>query len=83
MIGMLKYRADPSKNKAGEERMAEAQNALAVYNSLTVSDKRSFLRDFEASGKGRGRNFSFAMGYKKTISDVRSAETSTVEAFIV
>ena len=78
MLSMMKYRADPTKNKSGHG-LQEAQEALAVYQALSLAEKKEFLNDFEKSGKGRQKNFAFALGYKRVISETHTEELGLVE----
>jgi hypothetical protein len=50
MLGFMKYRADPTKNKKGEG-MADAKLGLATYLALSPSEKASFLKTYEQKGK--------------------------------
>ena len=45
MLGLLKYRSDPDKNKKGQD-MEQAKIGLEVYSNLTSSDKNKFLDEF-------------------------------------
>ena len=51
MLGLLKYRSDPDKNKKGQD-MEEAKIGLEVYSTLTSNEKKRFLDEFELSGRG-------------------------------
>ncbi len=50
MLGLMKYRANPMKNKKGEG-MADAKLGLATYLTLSASEKASFLKTYEQKGK--------------------------------
>ena len=52
MLGLLKYRSDPDKNKKGQD-MEEAKVGLEVYNTLTWQEKNKFLDEFELAGRGK------------------------------
>ena len=81
MLGLLKYRSDPDKNKKGQD-MEEARIGLEVYNTLTWQEKNKFLDEFELAGRGKKKgSLAFALSYKKTISDTSTKEISSVEDF--
>ena len=42
MLGLLKYRSDPDKNKKGQD-MEEAKIGLEVYSTLNSNEKKRFL----------------------------------------
>jgi hypothetical protein len=50
MLGIMKYRSDPMKNKKGDG-MADAKLGLATYLTLSPSEKASFLKTYEQKGK--------------------------------
>jgi hypothetical protein len=50
MLGLMKYRADPMKNKKGEG-MADAKLGLSTYLTLSPSEKAGFLKTYEQKGK--------------------------------
>ena len=83
MLGLLKYRSDPDKNKKGQD-MEEAKIGLEVYSTLTSTEKKRFLDEFELSGRGKRKgSLGFALSYKKSISDTHThtRELSSVEDF--
>ena len=81
MLGLLKYRSDPDKNKKGQD-MEEAKIGLEVYSTLTSNEKKRFLDEFELSGRGKRKgSLGFALSYKKSISDTNTRELSSVEDF--
>ena len=81
MLGLLKYRSDPDNNKKGQD-MDEAKIGLEVYITLTSTEKKRFLDEFELSGRGKRKgSLGFALSYKKSISDTHTRELSSVEDF--
>ena len=81
MLGLLKYRSDPCKNKKGQD-MEEAKIGLEVYSTLTSNEKKKFLDEFEQAGRGKRKgSLGFALSYQKTISDTNTKEISSVEDF--
>ena len=52
MLGLLKYRSDPDKNKKGQD-MEEAKIGLEIYITLTSIEKKRFFDEFELSGGGK------------------------------
>ena len=81
MLGLLKYRSDPDKNKKGQD-MEEARIGLEVYSTLAWQEKKKFLDEFELAGRGKKKgSLAFALSYKKTISDTSTKEISSVEDF--
>ena len=81
MLGLLKYRSDPCKNKKGQD-MEEARIGLEVYSTLTSNEKKKFLDEFEQAGRGKRKgSLGFALSYQKTISDTNTKEISSVEDF--
>jgi hypothetical protein len=50
MLGIMKYRSDPMKNKKGDG-MADAKLGLATYLTLSPIEKASFLKTYEQKGK--------------------------------
>ena len=76
MLGLLKYRADPERNKKGQD-MEEAKIGLEVYSTLTSNEKKRFLDEFELSGRGKRKgSLGFALSYKKSISDTHTPGSS-------
>lgn len=80
MLGALKYKADP-KRKDPELRAA-AGEALAIYRDLNATEKKKFLAEFEANGKGKkASNLKFALTFKRTLEVSESTEQQTVEGY--
>ena len=79
MLGSLKYKSD--RGKDGELRAA-ASEALAIYRDLNANEKKKFLAEFEANGKGKkASNLKFALSYKRTFQVSESTEQKTVEGY--
>ena len=73
MLGLLKYRSDPDKNKKGQD-MEEAKIGLEVYSNLTSSEKKKFLDEFEKSGRGKNKG---SLGFF-----VHSAQTTMINKLL-
>ena len=81
MLGLLKYRSDPTSNKKGQD-IEEAKHALEVYATLAPGAKKSFLADFEAGGRGKVKgSLRFALTYKRKLVSEESSEVSCVEDY--
>jgi hypothetical protein len=88
MLGLMKYRANPMKNKSGEG-MADAKLGLATYLTLSPSEKASFLKTYEQKGKSlkwvhafvetRGASSSSSMS---VVSNMYSRTAVIVVAFV-
>jgi hypothetical protein len=50
MLGLMRYRANPMKNKKGDG-MADAKLGLATYLTLSPNEKADFLKTYEQKGK--------------------------------
>ena len=79
MLGVIKY--NPSKDP---EKKADADAALAMYNSLAdhVEDRKRFVQEFEACGGGKGKDgLKFALNFVKSVKNSESTSIATTEFY--
>jgi len=74
MLGIIKY--NPPKN---EEKKADADACLAMYNSLadTVEDRKRFVQEFEANRHKEKDSLKFHLTFQKTVRTTERIEIGT------
>ena len=75
MLGYLKYRADPSKNKSMANFEASSQ-ALRVYATMPADKKKAFLARFMADTK---RELDWVNHFEEKNEQILSKEESVIE----
>ena len=79
MVNFLRGRI----NGKDEDKKAEAQGVMDVYESLgDPSRKAEFLKDFEASGAGKGKDaLKFAATFTKKFETDKKEKVSSVDNY--
>lgn len=81
MLGVLKYKADASRNKSGEN-LEEANKALKLYSTMDAESKKRFLNDFENNGRGKGKNaLKFITSFEHSLVHANVCSASSEEDF--